>query len=196
MKKRWMFCIVTTFLIMTGCTEFNDGETLQEDDVLPGNAMDQYNDSQTDGQVGYVRFQKNQLDENTERNREVKINREQMADMISRMILRYDGFDDVATLVTDYEVLVAYKAPDNRDRKEIADMVQKTAYSLVPSFYRVYVSDNPASFKDIQSVSTSTVYDDQYREVIDSMITKFKRSPQGTVKQNDDQMGNHMQDQS
>ena len=64
-------------------------------------------------------------------------------------------------------------------------MVQKTAYSLVPSFYHVFVSDNPASFGDIQSVSTSTVYDEQYTEVIDSIIKKMKKSPQGKVPEND-----------
>ncbi|WP_052158961.1 YhcN/YlaJ family sporulation lipoprotein, partial [Halobacillus sp. BBL2006] len=158
-------------------------KTKMKEDTLNGNAMDSYNDEGLDGQVGYVRFKKDQLDQSKEKNRQIKVNREQMADMISRMILRYDGFEDVATLVTDNEVLVAYQKPENHSREQAADMVQKTAYSLVPSFYHVYVSDDPSAFGDIQSVSTSTVYDEQYEEVIDSIVKKIKKSPQGKVPQ-------------
>lgn len=147
--------------------------------------MDGYNEDGSDGQVGYVRFNQTQMERDDEEHHEIKVNREEMADMISRMILRYDNFDDVATVVTDNEVLVAYSKADDTDRETAADMVQKTAYSLVPSFYHVYVSDNPASFGDIQSLSTSTVYDENYNENIDSIIKKMKKAPQGKVKQDD-----------
>ncbi|WP_281976027.1 YhcN/YlaJ family sporulation lipoprotein [Halobacillus litoralis] len=172
-------------LIAAGCQETKEEEAknMMDDDTLNGNAMDGYNDKPKDGQVGYVRFNKQQLNQDAEKNREIKVNREQMADMISRMILRYDKFEDVATVVTDNEVLVAYKKADDTDRESAADMVQKTAYSLVPSFYHVYVSDNPASFGDIQSLSNSTVYDQGYNDTIDSIIKKMKNSPQGKVQE-------------
>ncbi|SFF90116.1 Sporulation lipoprotein YhcN/YlaJ (Spore_YhcN_YlaJ) [Halobacillus alkaliphilus] len=187
MKKLTILPILLACLLMiTGCNETTDREEETRDgDTLNGNAMDNYNDQPLEGQVGYVRFKKDQLDQEAEKNRDIKVNREQMADMITRMILRYDGFEDVATLVTDNEILVAYQPPNNHDREQAADMVQKTAYSLVPSFYHVFVSDDPASFGDIQSVSTSTVYDEQYTEVIDSIIKKMKKSPQGKVPEND-----------
>ncbi len=192
MYKPLIIPLIIVLIMMAGCMENeNKQETSKNEDTLNGNAMDSYNEEPLDGQVGYVRFKKDQLDQDVEQKRQIKVNKEQMADMISRMILRYDGFEDVATLVTDYEVLVAYQAPENHDREEAADMVQKTAYSMVPAFYRVYTSDKSSAFTDIQSVSTSTVYDDQYREVIDSIIKKMKESPQGKVKQNDDQMGDH-----
>nr|WP_160838494.1 YhcN/YlaJ family sporulation lipoprotein [Halobacillus litoralis] len=169
--------------LLAGCQETKEEEAqqLMDGDTLSGNAMDGYNTEPKDGQVGYVRFEKSQLDQDEERNRQIKVNREQMADMISRMILRYDQFDDVATAVTDNEVLVAYKRADDTDRGTAADMVQKTAYSLVPSFYHVYVSDNPASFGDVQSLSNSTVYDEGYNSTISSIIKKMKQSPQGKV---------------
>lgn len=193
MFKVFYILLFLGFMLVTGCaeTETQQDDTNADKEIRNGNVMDDFNAEPLDGQVGYVRFSKDQLDETAEQNRTVKVNREKMADMITRMILRYDGFEDVATLVTDYEVLVAYKAPANHNRNEAADMVQKTAYSLVPSFYRVYVSDDSTAFGDIQSVSTSTVYDDQYREVIDSIINKMKLAPQGKVRQNDDQMGDH-----
>ncbi|MCA0971766.1 YhcN/YlaJ family sporulation lipoprotein [Halobacillus litoralis] len=189
---KFMIPILAVLLIMTGCMEDADKqETSHHEDALNGNPMDSYNEAPLEGQVGYVRYNKDQLDQDVEQNREIQVNREEMSDQISRMILRYKGFEDVATLVTDYEILVAYKKPDNMDRELAADMVQKTAYSMVPAFYRIYTSDKPSAFGDIQSVSTSTVYDDQYREVIDSIINKMKEAPQGKVEQNDDQMGTH-----
>lgn len=168
-------------LLAAGCqdTKEEEANNKMDDDTLNGNAMDSYNEEPKDGQVGYVRFNKKQLNQDAEKKREIKVNREQMADMISRMILRYDNFDDVATVVTDNEVLVAYKKAGDMDREQAADMVQKTAYSLVPSFYHVYVSDNPASFGDIQSLGNSTVYDQGYNDTIDSIIKKMKKSPQG-----------------
>lgn len=183
--KRWKVSLMflLSALIIAGCqeTKEEDAKNLMDDDTLNGNAMDGYNEKPKDGQVGYVRFNKDQLNQDTEEHREIKVNREQIADMISRMILRYKNFEDVATVVTDNEVLVAYKKPDDMDPKNAADMVQKTAYSLVPSFYHVYVSDNPASFGDIQSLSNSTVYDEGYNDTIDSIIKKMKKSPQGKV---------------
>ncbi|SFJ40863.1 Sporulation lipoprotein YhcN/YlaJ (Spore_YhcN_YlaJ) [Halobacillus dabanensis] len=173
--------LMVIVLLAAGCQETKEEEAhnKMDDDTLNGNAMDGYNDEPEDGQVGYVRFNKNQLNQDNEKNREIKVNREQMADMISRMILRYDNFDDVATVVTDNEVLVAYKKAGDMEREQAAEMVQKTAYSLVPSFYHVYVSDNPASFGDVQSLGNSTVYDQGYNDTIDSIIKKMKESPQG-----------------
>ncbi|WP_035511618.1 YhcN/YlaJ family sporulation lipoprotein [Halobacillus karajensis] len=194
MNKFWktisLFGILT--LITTGCQETKEEEARNkmDDDTLNGNAMDGYNEKPKDGQVGYVRFNKNQLDQESEEHREIKVNREEMADMISRMVLRYDQFDDVATVVTDNEVLVAYQKANDFDRNKAADMVRKTAYSLVPSFYHVYVSDNPASFGDVQSLSNSTVYDQGYNDQINSIIKKMKESPQGNVKETDHERTN------
>ncbi|GGF32555.1 putative lipoprotein YutC [Halobacillus andaensis] len=183
MKLYQMILIMAIpFTIISGCnTDEEEGMKKEQDKdhSIEGNAMDNYNEPSADGQVGYVRFQKDQLDQEAEKNHKIKVNREQMADMITRMILRYEDFDDVATLVADDEILVAYTAPEGKDRNEAADMIKKTAYSLVPSFYHVYVSDNPTAFGDIQSLSNSTVYDDQYSEVIERMVERMKKSPQG-----------------
>ncbi|MCP3032796.1 YhcN/YlaJ family sporulation lipoprotein [Halobacillus sp. A1] len=171
-----------TAALLAGCnTEENENTQPDKDHSIPGNAMDNYNEEPADGQVGYVRFQKDQLDQESERNHKIKVNREQMADMISRMILRYEDFDDVATLVTDNEILVAYKGPEDKDKNQNADIVKKTAYSLVPSFYHVYVSDEPTAYGDIQSLSNSTVYDENYNEGISRIVDKMKKSPQGST---------------
>ncbi|UOQ94245.1 YhcN/YlaJ family sporulation lipoprotein [Halobacillus shinanisalinarum] len=170
-----------SFMVLAGCNEAQEEEARNQepDQALHSNEMDDYNDRSMDGQVGYVRYKQGQFDQNDEKNQTIKVNREKVADMITRMILKYDGFEDVATLVTDEEVLVAYQTPEGQERELSADMVQKTAYSLVPSFYHVYVSDNPSAFGDIQSLSTTTVYDDQYEEVVDDIINKMKEAPQG-----------------
>ncbi|WP_254434127.1 YhcN/YlaJ family sporulation lipoprotein [Halobacillus sp. Marseille-Q1614] len=180
--KLWL-AIALSLLILNGCQNPQEDETNMDDEdhAIEGETMDNYNKNMADGQVGYVRFQKDQLDQESEKNHKIKVNREQMADMITRMILRYPGFEDAATVVTDDEILVAYQKPVNREAEVAADMVKKTAYSLVPSFYHVYVSDDPASFGDIQSLGNSTVYDEQYQHVIDQIIERMKKSPQGTT---------------
>ncbi|UOQ46040.1 YhcN/YlaJ family sporulation lipoprotein [Halobacillus salinarum] len=180
------FLLAAALLIPAGCADEvkNADNKHDKDDALNGNPMDSYNDKLVDGQVGYVRFKSTQLDQKKEQQRKIKVNKEQVADMVTRMILTYDGFEDVATLVTDNKVLVAYRPPEGEDRNRAADMVQKTAYSLVPSFYHVYVSDQPSAFGDIQSLSTSTVYDKNYNSVIDSVVNKMKKAPQGKTTPN------------
>ncbi|MCP3028261.1 YhcN/YlaJ family sporulation lipoprotein [Halobacillus sp. A5] len=178
--------LIIPFALLTGCnTDKKEGMELENqkdnDHSIEGNAMDNYNEPSNNGQVGYVRFQKDQLDQEAEANHKIKVNREQIADMITRMILRYKEFEDVATLVADDEILVAYQAPEDKSRDEAADMVKKTAYSLVPSFYHIYVSDNPAAFGDIQSLSNSTVYDENYSEGVERIVEKMKESPQGNI---------------
>ncbi|WP_181349535.1 YhcN/YlaJ family sporulation lipoprotein [Thalassobacillus sp. CUG 92003] len=190
MKAPFLFGIVTALiLIISGCGNGEDSlkhnNTAESpSETLYSNEMDGYKDTgdSSNGRMGYVRYKKDQLDLDQEKLNSVKVNREQIADMITRMILRYDGFEDVGTLVTDSEILVAYTKPEEKDRIVAADMVRKTAYSMVPSFYNVYISDQSHAFADIQSLSNSTVYDAQYKNSVDSIIKKFQEAPQGKEK--------------
>lgn len=56
------------------------------------------------------------------------IDHEQLANVISDLVIQLPGVEDAATLVTDEEVLIAYEAEKNRDRFETADMVKKQQY--------------------------------------------------------------------
>jgi len=114
----------------------------------------------------------------------VNTNYEEMADMITRIILQYEGFDEVATLVTDEEVLIVYDRNDEMEDENAADIARKTAVSLMPGFFDIYVSDNEALINDIQSLHNSTTNNQNYDNTIDNIISEMKKSPQGTNDQN------------
>lgn len=58
------------------------------------------------------------------------------------------------TLVTDEEVLVVYDT-NAKDRTETADQVKRTAMSVVPRYYHVYVSDDYQTLaQDVENFAT------------------------------------------
>src|SRR5699024_2318642 len=113
-------------------------------------------DTEMDHKLGYVRYQQNQVNDDQENLRSARIDRPKMADMITRMILRNDHFAEVATLVTDQEVLIAYQLNDDADSQTAADIARKTAQSTMPGFFDIYVSDNSNLMNDIQSLHNSS----------------------------------------
>ena len=58
------------------------------------------------------------------------INREKVAEMITSMTVQLPDVTNAATLVTDDEVFVVYRA-NTTDQKLVADQVYKTALSIV-----------------------------------------------------------------
>jgi hypothetical protein len=160
-----------------------NGNNYNNNGNLNGNTMDNY-ERNRDDQLGYVRYNKDQV--NTEGNYETKIDREAMSDTITKMILSYEQFEDAATLVSDDEVLVAYQKPADMDRNEAADMVKKTAASLVPRFYEIYVSDQEEAFDEIQSLNNSSVNDRNYDNVLEDIIKDMRQAPQGDPMYNDE----------
>ncbi|MCR2823125.1 YhcN/YlaJ family sporulation lipoprotein [Lederbergia panacisoli] len=110
------------------------------------------------------------------------INKEQTADNIGKILVLLPGVEDASVLVTDQEVLVAYKTNEKRDseRFEIADQVKKTAISVVPRFYHVYITDDPTLRQNIENIASmnarSSNKDKTVRDTVNLML---KRSPQG-----------------
>lgn len=185
--KKFLFSSVfASILFVSGCaTTDNAGDDDLEQMLHYGETPNGHEvpnvDQQDDvtSRLGYVRYEKDQLNTEAERNRYVAIDRNKMADTLTRMILRYDGFQDVATLVTDEEVLVAYQKPDDLERDTAADIVKKTALSLMPRFYDVYVSDQDSAFKNIESLQNSSTRGQDYGNTLDSIIEEMKQTPQG-----------------
>src|SRR5699024_2855879 len=104
----------------------------------------------TQGRFGFVRHQQNMTTNKEARKGEVtKPNLEQMADTISRLTVRLPKVYDASVLVTRQEVLIGYKT-DTKKRNESADQVKKTAMSVVPRYYHIYVTDSPNIIPDIQ----------------------------------------------
>jgi len=131
-----------------------------------------------DSELGYVRYTRDQLT-NEQGNSEISIDRNEMADSITRIILGNNGFEEVATLVTDKEVLIAYKKNENISDDEAADIAKKTVLSIMPSYFNIYVSDNETLMQDIQSLHNSTSQNRDYDNTINSIIDEMKKSSQG-----------------
>jgi hypothetical protein len=131
---------------------------------------------------GYVRYQKspimntnNATDNNTHF---AALDREQLAHIISKFSTNLPNVHDVAALVTDQEVLVAYRT-DSKDRNTTADQVKKTAMSVVPRYYHVYVTDNPHLMRDVENLSYLDSTTRNARDLVQSVIKEMKKSPQG-----------------
>lgn len=132
-----------------------------------------------DNKLGYVHYTREQIDNEDEEQHNINIDRTSLANMITRIILRNDGFDEVATLVTDEETLIAYAKADEQDADKAADIAKKTAVSILPGYFDVYVSDNETLIHDIQSLHNADIQDNEYDNTIDQIIDEMQQSPQG-----------------
>lgn len=128
---------------------------------------------------GYVRHQKSPvMGENISKEHYSSIDREKLADTISKNCTDLPNVQDVATLVTDQQVLIIYET-DTKDRNLTADQVKKTAMSIVPRFYHVYVSDNTGLRDLMESYSYLDSNSRNAQKGMQSLIQKMKKSPQG-----------------
>ena len=106
------------------------------------------------------------------------LDREQVANIISKLSTDTPNVYDVATLVTDQEVLVVYST-DSKDRNLTADQVKRTAMSVVPRYYHVYVSDNQRLVRDVENLANLDSTSKNARNAVTQLITEMKKSPQG-----------------
>ncbi|OEH93968.1 YhcN/YlaJ family sporulation lipoprotein [Bacillus solimangrovi] len=187
MNKSLMTVGLLGTLFLSGCqagNEVNEGAYGNNNTMNMSNYNEGYNTQMgnadsTATQYGFVRYQKKMASDNRIDNNDLPIlNREQVASMISKMATQIPNVNDVATLVTDEEVLIAYQT-DSQDRNETADQVKKTALSVVPRYYHVYVSDDVKKLDEIERYSGMNVYTDNVEYNIDDMIKQMLKSPQG-----------------
>jgi hypothetical protein len=129
---------------------------------------------------GFVRHQKSPIpgEMNANEQRPAAMNREQIANIISRLCTGLPNVTDVATLVTDEEVLVAYQT-DSKNRFETADQVKRTAISVVPRYYHVYVSDNPRMMQSIERFGQLDANSRDIESILNATIKEMLTSPQG-----------------
>jgi hypothetical protein len=134
-------------------------------------------------QFGYVRHQKSPIEGRTISTQNMyTIDREKVADSISRMSVTIPRVEDASTLVTDEEVLVSYKtdAKDKDSRFEVADQVKKTALSIVPRWYHVYVTDDPNLMQNVENLASMDSDMNNVNTAIDDTINQMlQASPQG-----------------
>ena len=132
---------------------------------------------------GFVRHQKSGIPQDIAYTPTPGMDREAVANSISSLSVQLPNVNDVATLVTDEEVLVAYET-DSDNRFETADQVKKTALSVIPRYYHVYVSDNPNMIQQIQAYSPLDSTSRDIDEILTDTINKMLESPQGRALNN------------
>jgi hypothetical protein len=124
-----------------------NGNTLnvrdQEELYNEGQNPNLLTDNRSEG-FGYVRQQKSPIQGETVSYKNMyTMDREQTADAISKLSVGIPNVNDASVLVTDEEVLIAYDTGKDtkKERMEVADQVKRSAMSVVPRWYHVYVTD-------------------------------------------------------
>ncbi|MGE8207565.1 YhcN/YlaJ family sporulation lipoprotein [Heyndrickxia sp. NPDC080065] len=152
------------------------------------NEEDLYNPEKVDThaersrEFGYVRQVKSPVPNKDINYKGHTINREQVANSISKIAVTIPRVHDAAVLVTDEEALVAYKtdAKDKKGRFEVADQVKKTAISVLPRWFHVYVTDDPALRQDVENIAYMDASSANREDVIKGTVKRMlQRSPQG-----------------
>ncbi|WP_156288516.1 YhcN/YlaJ family sporulation lipoprotein [Oceanobacillus salinisoli] len=189
MKKIIILILTVSSILFISACNVDTDNTMEErdqiaDELDPNRDEVRTKNQDMNQQLGYVHYSKDEINEDAVNNREAKIDRPEMADMITRLILVNEGFEEVATLVTDQEVLVAYESEENSEQENTAQIARKTAESVMPSFYEIYVSDNESLIYDIQSLHNSTSRRN-YDQLINQLIKEMQKSPQGHHTSND-----------
>lgn len=182
--KFLMSLVFCTFIVISGCGTTNNASDERDklvDQLDPANETGEQTNEELNNKLGYVHYTRDQLDQDQERNHALTIDRTKMANMITRVILRNEQFSEVATLVTDQEVLIAYQLTEELNHDIAADIAKKSAQSIVPGFFHVYVSDNATLINDIHSLHNSTT-NRNYDNTINQIINEMKKSSQGMEK--------------
>lgn len=154
------------------------GNTINVNDSRAEIYRDVNNDNVNED-FGYVRHQKSPIaGKQMSNNHYAAIDREKIADMISKNVTDLPNVHDAATLVTDEEVLVIYET-DSTNRHLTADQVKKSALAFVPRWYHVYVSDNVQLRNLANSYAHLDSNSGNAENGINKLIKEMLKSPQG-----------------
>ncbi|MFD2444500.1 YhcN/YlaJ family sporulation lipoprotein [Bacillus sp. CGMCC 1.16607] len=185
MNKMFMTLGISGLFALTGCgaNQMADRDIYEESGHtvnVNNQRAEIYNKNMSNKSedFGYVRHQKNPVNGRTNSHKFSALDREKLADSISKLSSDLPNVHDVATLVTDEEVLIAYQT-DAKDRNLTADQVKKTAISVVPRFYHVYVTDNKNLIKNVENFATLDSDSRNVDSMVDRLIVQMLKSPQG-----------------
>ena len=128
---------------------------------------------------GFTRANKIKVNGKNINNQVTSLDREQLANVISNIIVQLPNINDASVLVTDEEVLVVYDT-DSTNRKETATQVKRSAQSAVPRYYHVYVSDNTALAQNLENYAPLESDSQGIHHTIKKTIKEMLKSPQGS----------------
>nr|WP_027410069.1 YhcN/YlaJ family sporulation lipoprotein [Anoxybacillus tepidamans] len=191
MKKSLLALSIGVTVSLVGCAQMSEdnrdglykrsGNTINvtdRNDLYNVEGVPNGRDS-TMNNFGYVRHQKSPVAGDTDNYGALPtLNRERVADLISKLCVRLPNVNDVATLVTDEEVLIAYDT-DTKNRFETADQVKRTALSVVPRYYHVYVADDPRMMREIERFGRLDSNSRNIDQIVNTTIKQMLKYPQG-----------------
>ncbi|MFF2500512.1 YhcN/YlaJ family sporulation lipoprotein [Peribacillus sp. NPDC058075] len=189
MKKTIITIGLSSIIALTGCAdkEKDQGMGAKNHAGNPTNVNnptqyydeDYRNNDNKSNDFGFTRTNSATIDGRNISNKAASIDREQLSDVISKLSVQIPNVNDAATLVTDEEVLVVYDT-NAKDRTETADQVKRTAMSVVPRYYHVYVSDDYQTLaQDVENFSTLKSGSKGIDYTIEQTIKRMLKSPQG-----------------
>ncbi|WP_057912116.1 YhcN/YlaJ family sporulation lipoprotein [Peribacillus muralis] len=187
MKKTIMTLGLGTIIALTGCSDKQEqGLGVKNHANNPTNVNnptkyydeDYRNHDNKSDDFGFTRTNKTTTNGRNVSNKTASIDREQLSDVISKLSVQIPNVNDVSTLVTDEEVLVVYET-DAKDRTDTADQVKRTAMSVVPRYYHVYVSDDPTLAQNVENFATLKSGSRGIDYTIEQTIKSMLKSPQG-----------------
>lgn len=198
LNKKIITATMLSMALLAACSNNNNGKNVAENPAVykkNGNTVnrnervDMYNkglektSADRQNEFGYVRHVKSPVPGQNIKYQDIyTLNREKVADAISKLAVTNPKVHDAATLVTDEEVLIWYKtdAKSKKDRNNVADQVKKTAFSTVPRWYHVYVTDNPTVKQYVENISYMKSSDANKERVIRQTVKMMlDSSPQG-----------------
>jgi hypothetical protein len=179
--KLFAFLMLAVALALSGCGKSDN--LSHEDEIVneldPARFQEYRENSELDNKLGFVNYTQDQVTNEPAEN--MTMDRRKMADRITKIILQNKAFNEVATLVTDEDVLIAYQLNNNHaiDGERAAEIARKSALSVMPGYFEIIVSDNDVIIKDIQSLHNSSTGNKNYDNYKDEIIKEMEKSPQG-----------------
>lgn len=172
---RILFMSILIFIV-AGCGMNNASDDYENryENLDPTRNQSEVERNDLDRQLGFVRYTKDDFNAQAEQEDYV-LNREKMADTITRSMMQNEGFEEVATLVTGEEVLIAYQKNDSIDKERADEIARKSAMSITPRYFKIYVSDQASLMQDIQSLHKSRTTNHNYQNTIDNIIKEMDK---------------------
>ncbi|WP_409295168.1 YhcN/YlaJ family sporulation lipoprotein [Peribacillus sp. SCS-26] len=192
MKKSLSALCLGLLLILSACSGrgnldngnndnpfMNTSRTNETKNINQNYNVDNHNNDKSSRGFGFVRLSRTVVNGETVGSKDrIRLDREQMADIITRLAVQNPQIEEAATLVTDEEALIAYKT-GSENREEAADQVKRTAMSVLPRYFHVYVTDNPGLMQNIENYAGLNTHTDDINYMLQKTIVQMKRSPQG-----------------
>ncbi|GIO25134.1 YhcN/YlaJ family sporulation lipoprotein [Oceanobacillus sp. J11TS1] len=177
MKKGIGIIFLAILMLLAGCTSSQNNS--EPDPLDPKNRYpDTESNQRSQDRLGFVRYTQDEYaqdNQNQTQQRAIHVDRNEMADMITRILLQNPDFVEVATLVTDEEALIAFETTDNLSKEAAIENAEKTALSILPGHYTIHASNDKSLIQNIESLHYSVMENDNVdieplvQVIVDSM---------------------------